>query len=149
MPAELSQWLHAQFPSVRDLTPGELSRYESKDPICGWVVPFEHQDDRFGLQWENETTRKQPHCGASFQPYGPVSLSGVAALVAKTATKSLVGEVLPGTEAVCWDPQEEISEQGGRYNPNFLNSFSALPEFGGSRQFEWGQRDGCPFCEEA
>lgn len=97
-------------------------------------------------EWEAETTRKLPHCGANFQPYGPVSLSGVAALVAKTATKALLGEVLPGTEAVYWASEEEISEQGGRFNAGFLKNFTAVPEFGGSKQFEWRRRDSCSFC---
>lgn len=50
MLAELSWWVHAQCPNARDLTPGELSRYEAKDPIHGWLVPFKHRDDRFDLQ---------------------------------------------------------------------------------------------------
>ncbi|MGO4855422.1 ThiF family adenylyltransferase [Phaeovulum sp. W22_SRMD_FR3] len=108
--------------------------------------------DHFGkalqpvCEWDTETTRKQPHCGASFQPYGPVSLSGVAALVAKAAMKALLGEVPPGTEAVYWASKEEIAEQGGRFSPDFLNYFTDVPEFGGTRKFEWRQKDDCAFC---
>ncbi len=108
--------------------------------------------DNFGrslrtvCDWDAETTRKQPHCGASFQPYGPIALSGVAALVAKTATKALLGEVRPGTEAVYWASQEEILDQGGRFNAEFLTCFSSVPEFGGSKLFDWRQKDECSFC---
>lgn len=71
MLAELSRWVHAQFPNSRDLTPGELSRYQGKDPIHGWVVPFEHQDDNFDLQvvilrhfpW----TKPRVYCPEKFQ----------------------------------------------------------------------------------
>jgi hypothetical protein len=111
--------------------------------------------DHFGkarqtvCEWSAETTRKQPHCGASFQPYGPVSLSGVAALVAKTSTKALLGEVHPGTEAVYWSSKEEITEQGGRFTREFLQYFSDVPEFGGTRNFEWRQKDDCAFCAGA
>lgn len=138
--------------------------------IYGWAEPFSVAGhavligakgpcfacgmDHFGkalqtvCEWDTETTRKQPHCGASFQPYGPVSLSGVAALVAKTTTKALLGEMHPGTEAVYWTSKEEIAEQGGRFNPDFLNSFPDVPEFGGSRQLDWRQKGDCAFCGE-
>ena len=155
---------------------GRLNLEAQKDDnfpavLYGWAEPFSVAGhavlvgqtgscfacgmDQFGKSlrtvcvWDNETTRKQPHCGASFQPYGPVSLSEVAALVAKTTTKSLLGEVGPGTEAVYWTSQEEISNQGGRFNAEFLKSFSVVPEFGGVRQFEWRQRGDCSYCSEA
>jgi len=76
-------------------------------------------------------------------------LSGVAALIAKTSTKALLGEVHPGTEAVYWASKEEIAEQGGRFTPDFLNCFSDVPEFGGTRRFEWRQKADCAFCGEA
>ncbi len=100
-------------------------------------------------EWNTETTRTQPHCGASFQPYGPVSLSGVAALVAKTTTKALLGEVHPGTETVYWASNEEIAEQGGCFTSDFLNCFSDIPEFGGTRNFEWRQKEDCAFCAKS
>jgi molybdopterin/thiamine biosynthesis adenylyltransferase len=136
--------------------------------IYGWAEPFSAAGhavligsngpclacgmDKFGTalqtvcEWDTETTRKQPHCGASFQPYGPASLSGVAILVAKTSTKALLGEVHPGTEAVYWASKEEIAEQGGHFTADFLNCFSDVPEFGGTRQFEWRQKGDCAFC---
>lgn len=151
----------------------QVARYEAGFPpvIYGWAEPFSIAGhavligsngpcfacgmDHFGkalqsvCEWDAETTRKQPHCGASFQPYGPISLSGVATLVAKTTTKALLGEIRPGTEAVYWATLEEIAEQGGRFTPDFLNSFTDAPEFGGSKQFEWRQKGDCAFCGEA
>nr|WP_303958920.1 ThiF family adenylyltransferase [Donghicola eburneus] len=151
----------------------QVARNEADFPpvIYGWAEPFSVAGhavligsngpcfacgmDYFGrarrtvCEWDTETTRKQPHCGASFQPYGPVSLSGVAALVAKTSTKALLGEEHPGTEAVYWASKEEIAEQGGRFTPDFLNCFSDVPEFGGTRKFEWRQKGDCAFCGEA
>lgn len=150
----------------------QVARNDADFPpvLYGWAEPFSVAGhavlvgpegpcfacgtDQFGrslrpiCEWDNETTRKQPQCGASFQPYGPISLAGVAALVAKTTTKALLGEVLPGTEAVYWASLEEILEQGGRFNTGFLRNFSAVPEFGGSKLFEWRQKDGCSFCGE-
>jgi len=151
----------------------QVSRNEADFPpvIYGWAEPFSVAGhavligsngpcfacgmDHFGgarqtvCEWDTETTRKQPHCGVSFQPYGPVSLSSVAALVAKTSTKSLLGEVPPGTETVYWASKEEIAEQGGRFTSDFLNCFSDVPEFGGTRRFEWRQKGDCAFCGEA
>lgn len=139
--------------------------------IYGWAEPFSVAGhavlissngpclacgmDKFGTalqtvcEWNTETTRKPPHCGASFQPYGPVSLSGVAGLVARASTKALLGEENPGTEAVYWASREEIAEQGGGFTPDFLNGFSDVPEFGGTRKFEWRQKGDCAFCGEA
>lgn len=151
----------------------QVAKNEADFPpvIYGWAEPFSVAGhavligpngpcfacgmDHFGralqtvCEWDTETTRKQPHCGASFQPYGPVSLSGVAALVAKTSTKALLGEVHPGTEAVYWASKEEIVEQGGRFTPGFLNCFSDVPKFGGTRRFTWKQKADCAFCGEA
>ena len=148
----------------------QVARNEAGFPpvIYGWAEPFSVAGhavligsngpcfacgmDHFGkalqtvCEWDTETTRKQPHCGASFQPYGPVSLSGVAALVAKAATKALLGEVSPGTEAVYWASREEIAEQGGHFSPDFLNYFNDVPDFGGTRKFEWRQKEDCVFC---
>lgn len=148
----------------------QVARDEKDFPpvLYGWAEPFSVAGhavlvgadgpclacgmDQFGrslrtvCEWDTETTRKQPHCGASFQPYGPISQAGVTALVAKTTTKALLGEVLPGTEAVYWASQEEISEQGGRFHAGFLENFTAVPEFGGSKLLEWRRKDGCSFC---
>jgi hypothetical protein len=139
--------------------------------VYGWAEPFSVAGhavligskgsclacgmDRFGAaqravcEWNTATTRKQPHCGASFQPYGPVSLSSVAALVAKTTTEALLGEVHPGNETVYWASKEEIAEQGGCFTSDFLNCFSDVPEFGGTRKFEWRQKEDCAFCAGA
>lgn len=136
--------------------------------IYGWAEPFSVAGhavlissngpcfacgmDHFGrarqtvCEWDTETTRKQPHCGASFQPYGPVSLSGLAALVAKTTTEALLGEVHPGTEMVFWGSKEDITEQGGCFTSDFLSCFSDVPEFGGTRKLEWRQKEDCAFC---
>jgi len=151
----------------------QVARNEADFPpvIYGWAEPFSVAGhavligsngpcfacgmDRFGealqsvCEWDTETTRKQPHCGASFQPYGPISLSGVAALVAKTTTKALLGEVHPGTETVYWASNQEIAEQGGCFTSDFLNYFSVVPEFGGTRNFEWRQKEDCAFCAKS
>lgn len=151
----------------------QLARSEADLPpvIYGWAEPFSVAGhavligsngpclacgmDKFGAalhtvcEWDTATTRKQPHCGASFQPYGPVSLSGVASLVAKTTTDALLGEVPPGTDTVYWASKEEIAGQGGCFTSDFLNCFSDIPEFGGTRRFEWRQKGDCAFCAAA
>lgn len=148
----------------------QIARNEADFPpvLYGWAEPFSVAGhavligprgpcfscgiDPFGRSlltvcaWDASTTRKQPHCGVSFQPYGPISLAGVATLVAKTAMKSLLGEFLPGTEAVCWASQTEILEQGGRFNADFLKKIPFAPEFGGSYAFQWARRDVCAYC---
>ena len=150
----------------------QVSRIYAKFPpvLYGWAEPFSVAGhavligpqgscfscgmDQFGgslrvvCEWAANTTRKQPHCGASFQPYGPISLSGVAALVAKTTTKALLGEFMPGTESVYWASQAEILNHGGRFSADFLKNFPVVPEFGGSHSFQWKQKDGCSFCAE-
>lgn len=151
----------------------QVARSDANFPpvLYGWAEPFSVAGhavligqrgpcfscgmDLFGrslrtvCEWDAATTRKQPHCGASFQPYGPISLASVAALVAKTAVKELLGGVLPGTETVCWAPHAEILENGGSFSACFLEDFTVMPEFGGSRVFQWMQKDGCSFCNAA
>jgi sulfur-carrier protein adenylyltransferase/sulfurtransferase len=148
----------------------QVARTDAKFPpvLYGWAEPFSVAGhavligsegpclscgmDQFGgafqtvCDWAAATTRKQPHCGASFQPYGPISLASVAALVAKTAVKALLGEVVPGTEAVCWASHAEIMENGGIFSASFLEGFPVVPEFGGSHVVQWKQKDGCSFC---
>lgn len=100
-------------------------------------------------EWDNTTMRKLPHCGASFQPYGPIPLANVAALVAKTTVKALLGVISLGAETVCWESHAEIVEQGGRFSAGFLKDIPGSPEFGGSHTFQWRQRDGCPICSKS
>ena len=151
----------------------QVARAEANFPpvLYGWAEPFSVAGhavligsegpclgcgmDQFGgalrtvCEWDAATTRKQPHCGASFQPYGPISLASVAALVAKTAARVLVGEVLPGTETVCWAPRADIMEHGGRFGAGFLENFLVAPDFGGSHHFQWRQKDRCAYCGAA
>ena len=148
----------------------QLAKSDADFPhvLYGWAEPFSLAGhavlvgpngpcfgcgmDRFGkpiqtvCEWDADTTRKLPDCGASFQPYGPISLAGVAMLVAKTATKALLGGVQWGTEAVCWASQADIVEQGGRFSTGFLERFKTTPEFGGSSVFNFSQKPDCPFC---
>jgi sulfur-carrier protein adenylyltransferase/sulfurtransferase len=148
----------------------QVARTDANFPpvLYGWAEPFSVAGhavligsegpclscgmDQFGrslqavCDWAAATTRKQPHCGASFQPYGPISLANVAALVAKTAVKALLGEVVPGNESVCWASHKEIVENGGIFSASFLEGFPVVPEFGGTHVVQWKQKDGCRFC---
>lgn len=150
----------------------QVAREDSNFPpvLYGWAEPFAvaghavliNQNgpclscgmDQLGralrpvYEWDGDTTRKQAHCGVSFQPYGPISLAGVSTLVAKTTAKALLGEVEPGTEAVCWASEAEALEHEGRFSASFLKEFPKAPRFGGSRTFQWRQKDGCSFCGE-
>ena len=47
---EASRWVLAQYPNARDLTRVELSRHKKNGPLCGWLVPFDHQGLRFDLE---------------------------------------------------------------------------------------------------
>jgi len=108
--------------------------------------------DQFGsplrkaCEWETDTTRKEPNCGASFQPYGPMSLASVVSLVAKTAVNALLGEIEASTETVYWASEAEIFEAGGHFSAEFREEFPESPQFGGTRSFYWEKNKTCPFC---
>lgn len=99
-------------------------------------------------EWDASTTRKEPHCGASFQPYGPIALSGVVSLTAKVAIKALLGEIESGTHSMFWSPQSEIAEVGGRFTEGFLAEFEGLPNTGGTQLRQWEKDNACAFCFE-
>jgi sulfur-carrier protein adenylyltransferase/sulfurtransferase len=148
----------------------ELTRSRDGFPpvLYGWAEPFSVAGhavlvgqngacfgcgmNKFGkplrtvCEWDVETTRKLPDCGASFQPYGPIALANVATLVAKNSIKALTGEVASGTESVCWASQADILAEGGRFSEEFIQRIAAVPEFGGSTAFRLEQRVSCPFC---
>ena len=39
--------------------------------------------------------------------------------------------------------------QGGCFTSDFASCFSDVPEFGGTRKFEWRQKEDCAFCAGA
>lgn len=110
--------------------------------------------DHFGkairpiCQWEIDTTHRQPECGAIFQPYGPVSITQVAALVAQAAIKFCLGTLAPGTASLYWAPLTEVEECKGTFSCRFLQEFDQVPMFGGIAVFDWPKKIDCSFCRK-
>jgi hypothetical protein len=112
---------------------------------CGFspegVVTFQVGD------WPNgPTIRQEPACGSDFQPYGPVEMIHVCAMIADLALDCLLNPLPVSTHRVWAGSQRLLESTGGQWTQSWRNL--AVNSNLGSRQEQriWPQLDGCPAC---
>ena len=136
--------------------------------VYGWLEPFacaahavaiigkggclECGLDRLGdpvlvaTEWPGvQTTRREPGCGAVFQPYGAVELLSGVATVAELALDCLLGEVSESTHRVHVTSQRRLQKHGGTWSAQW-QSLPLRPE--GDLVFDrrWEQSSTCRQC---
>lgn len=85
--------------------------------------------------------RKEPGCGAVFQPYGPVELSHTAALVAELSTDVLLGNEARSTHRI-WAARKRLLEDcGGTWSSWWSQNFPADDAGGVTRECAWPRRE--------
>lgn len=96
--------------------------------------------------FEGETLRREPACGAFFQPYGAGDISVVAALVARVAIDALYGVASPGEHRVIAMPANDISTAGATLSDEWFAQSGGQAEAGNQLVRRWEIRHDCPFC---
>lgn len=74
--------------------------------------------------------RREPACGAMYQPYGSAELGYVNALIAELALESLYGEVAGTSHRIWVGPRRRLIQSGGGWSTTWRND-QAFREAGG------------------
>jgi molybdopterin/thiamine biosynthesis adenylyltransferase len=97
--------------------------------------------------WPSEKRqRREPACGALFQPYGPVELLGTIALGAGLALDSLLGKLHTATHRIWAGPQTLLFDAGGKWSDEWLKEHGDRAEGGSQEQRNWPADLDCPVC---
>ncbi|RVH17246.1 ThiF family adenylyltransferase [Sinorhizobium meliloti] len=97
--------------------------------------------------WPGGVSRHQePACGAVYQPYGPIELAHVNALIADLALQSLIDENTGPRHLIWCAPFSLVQAQGGDWTPEW-RAVAGDRQFGGFiEQRTWSRSANCPAC---
>ena len=150
------------------LNAGHLESRDHREIIYGWTEPHAcaghavliaqrggclacHFDgrgkfDRELSVWEGATRLNEPACGALFQPYGPVELSGTVSLISNLALECALSSRTASTHQMWVGSTALVKENGGRWNEELLLRYG-----GGGRDnlrlgADWDHNESCGFC---
>lgn len=97
--------------------------------------------------WPTDTVQRETGCGSFYQPYGPIELMNVTALVAGLAIDCLLGVVTRATRRIWSAGGVALQRSGGTYTPEFqlmVPAGNGLSSFTIER--EWSARAHCREC---
>jgi sulfur-carrier protein adenylyltransferase/sulfurtransferase len=95
-------------------------------------------------KWPNGTSlRKEPGCGAVFQPYGPVEMSYISSTVVELALDVLLGTAAPDTHRI-WAARKSLLQTcGGEFSDMWTTSFPEASSGGMVRERVWSRHADC------
>ena len=95
--------------------------------------------------WGEKTTSKTtPLCGGVFQAYGATECASIQTLQAKTAIGLLLKKINESTHQVWYGDENELIENGGRWNPQWEEKYGEIGE--GNRSATVDFDFGCEEC---
>jgi ThiF family protein/E2/UBC family protein B len=93
-------------------------------------------------QWEEDTRRYEPACGAAFEPYGPVELGFITSLVSQAALDCLVGLVGTNTHRIWLARRGLVEAAGGTWSETIRQIAPHSFEGGTTIERSWGCEPG-------
>jgi hypothetical protein len=94
--------------------------------------------------WETaDTQRREPGCGAVFQPYGPVELMSTVQLVAQAALDLILDKQNPAAHWIWACRKSMLVDCGGEWNPRWTEGDQGREKGGLSLVREWMPRADC------
>ncbi len=112
---------------------------------CGlsdWGDPFLNV-----AAWPNGAgQRGEPACGVLYQPYGPVEMSHVAALVTGAAVDALLRRVAAPFHRVWVGREATLRRAGGAWSDTWVAASDGAPRGGYMEERPWQPRAGCVIC---
>lgn len=98
-------------------------------------------------KWEQETMLREPACGGSFQPYGPVEIMAINSMIATIAIDSLLGKATSNLHRVYVSDDARIHETGGEVTPEWRSLRGVVPgNISAVLTFAWPRVSGCTHC---
>ena len=97
--------------------------------------------------WPNGTgQRGEPACGVLYQPYGPVEIAHVAALITEAAIDTLLGRITKPAHRV-WVAREAILQRaGGIWSKAWRATAEGEPKGARIEERPWARHTGCAVC---
>jgi hypothetical protein len=99
------------------------------------------------VDWPDSTLRREPACGAYFQPYGPSEITMCAALVADMALDALLGRVTGGNHRILAARAGVVEAVGGTWSKQWLEMTGGRIVGGNIEAIDWPRNLRCPVCE--
>lgn len=99
--------------------------------------------------WESETTLQEPACGAMFQPYGPIELAHIVAVIAELAMDCLLGTVATSTHRIWADRRRRLTEMGGSWTGEWVKIAGNRLDGGFLHESVWAASADCRMCQLA
>lgn len=98
-------------------------------------------------KWKQETMLSEPACGGSFQPYGPVEIMAINAMIASLAIDSLLGKAPSNLHRVYVSDEARIHETGGEITSEWRSLRGAVPSnISAVLTLAWPKETGCTHC---
>ena len=112
---------------------------------CG-VGPFGNPSLRVTDWPQGPTQHPEPACGAVFQPYGPIELSHIVALIAELSVDALLEPTRTPTHRVWAARKRHLDRSGGVWTGEWLARTGHRSEGGFVFEDSWMADDLCPAC---
>jgi hypothetical protein len=96
--------------------------------------------------WESETRLHEPACGALFQPYGPVELSGTVNLIANLALECALGSRTQSTHQIWIGSMALAQQNGGTWDEEMLLRYGSGGRDNLRLNADWDCKENCDFC---
>jgi sulfur-carrier protein adenylyltransferase/sulfurtransferase len=96
--------------------------------------------------WPGETTKQEPGCGTTFQPYGPIEFSHVVALVSELALESIMKCYSVSTHRVWFGATARLRELSGAWAPGAIETFGDPGSGERIIRRDWVVDPHCPVC---
>ena len=77
------------------------------------------------VEWPEggDANQEEPACGAHYQPYGPIELSYVTAMISELVLDRLLQPTLHSSSRVFVTSQDRIANFGGRFTEAWLSTY--------------------------
>ncbi len=96
--------------------------------------------------WGSAGPRREPACGAVYQPYGPIELSWTTALASALALDCLLGKISSSTHRIWAGPKALLDSAGGSWNADWIRERKEKEGGGFLEERIWAKDVTCPIC---
>jgi hypothetical protein len=96
--------------------------------------------------FSDSTLRREPACGAFFQPYGSSDMVRIAALCAKLAIDALQGHAGSGEHRIVASTRPDMERVGGKYTEAWIAAEAGNGAGDNQLARHWGIEANCAYC---
>ena len=166
--AQLVLSLTGDWQSESLLNAEHVHSREDRDVLYGWTEPhacaghavligskggcFACQLDNLGKAkrtlslWSTSTHQTEPACGATFQPYGPVELSGTVNLITSLALEALLRPKGASVHHMWVGSTQVLEDNGGKWNDEWFRDLGISGREHLRASGPWKLDEQCSYC---